>query len=158
MGAGVPAGGVPGPEPLAVIIHAVGYGVQYVGPRHPAQVVAVEVLQPSPRPDGDGARVEPGALVSVDVLVQGLSDGSPRPAVGGVIRDGAARMDEGHPGVCEGGVNDVGGRYAVGTGSIAPHVGARMGPAAKWGLAGPRIVPRCIPCMLCLLCRPAICM
>ena len=30
-------------------------------------------------------------------------------------------MDEGHDGVCESGVNDVGGRIAVGTGSIAPH-------------------------------------
>ena len=44
-------------------------------------------------------------------------------------------------------------------GALASHggVGARTGPAARWGLAGPRIVPRCKPCMLCLRCPPAVC-
>ena len=83
----------------------------------PAEFLRVQVVQPSPRPDGVGALVQLGGLVSVDIVVQGPSDGAPRPAVGGVIRGGAPRMDEGHPG----GVNDVGGRIAVNTGSIAPH-------------------------------------
>ena len=104
-----------------MVIDTVGHGVWYVGPRHPAQFLRVQVVQPPPRADGDRALVDPGGLVSVDVVVQGPSDGAPRPAVGGVIRDGASRMDEGHPGVCESGVNDVWERIAVGTGSIAPY-------------------------------------
>ena len=49
---------------------------------------------------------------------------------------GACRMDEGHPGVCEGGVNDFAGPNAVGAGSIAPHgLGALTGhtpPMRGW--------------------------
>ena len=71
----------------------------------PAQFLRVQVVQSPLRPDADGALVDPGGLVSVDVVVQGPSDGAPRPAVGGVIRGGASHMDEGHPGVCESLVN-----------------------------------------------------
>ena len=118
----MPAGGVPGSEPQAVVIHAVGHGVQHTGPRHPAQFLGVQGVQPPPYPDGDGALVDPGGLVSVDVVVQGPSDRAPCSAVGSVIWGGASCVDEGHAGACEGGVNDVGGgRSAVGTGSAAPR-------------------------------------
>ena len=46
--AGGSTGGITGPEPWAVVIHAVEHGPKYVGPRHPAQFLGVWGVQPPP--------------------------------------------------------------------------------------------------------------
>ena len=57
--------------------------------------------------------MEPGGLVTVDVIVQGPSDGAPCSAVGGVLRSWSSCVDEGHSCSPESLAHDVGGRRSV---------------------------------------------